>query len=132
MTASPPTDDSTIPDEALLWRRVPRRHWVPDETLGMRPSSAAFEDDSDTETMSVVLASAGRNPHTAVANLPGFALVALFAGHLRAWGQGVIRDPLPGDPAHCLVVGDKRRKSVRRQIAAGAIWVIHPDEVSEL
>jgi hypothetical protein len=51
------TDDTSIPDEAALWRRVPPWHLIFDENLGrIRPSKAAFDNDEDDAPMSVVLA----------------------------------------------------------------------------
>jgi hypothetical protein len=38
-------DDPSIPDDALLWRRVGAEFWIVDANLGRdRPSSNAFED----------------------------------------------------------------------------------------
>jgi hypothetical protein len=51
--------DATVPDDAELWRRVPPgpEYVVFDQTLGrQRPSSGAFDDDTDTEEMSVFIA----------------------------------------------------------------------------
>ncbi len=124
------TDDSTIGDEAALWRRVPPWHFVYDANLGRwRPSSAAFDNDPDGHPMSVVLGdqvvSEGRDTGDVVAGHAGFALASLTAGLARSEGQGVTRDPLPDEPAHALVFGNKS-KSVQRRLAKGASWVIAP------
>src|SRR4051812_28049660 len=101
-----PRDDLTIPPDAILWRRVPERHWLWAEEEGRwRPKSWAFADDEDGP-MSVILAEEGRDPRTALAGLRNFALVKLTAEHIRACGHIIVRDRTDDEPAHCLVIGD--------------------------
>ena len=124
------TDDPTIEDEAALWRRIPPWHFVFDTNLRRwRPSSAAFDNDPDGQPMSVLLGEevtgAGRDPVSVLSGHTGFALAAVAAGLTRACGQAVVRDPLPGEPAHALVVGPKP-KSVQRRLAKSAVWVVPP------
>jgi hypothetical protein len=80
--------------------------------------------------MSVVLGSKleelGREPHSALAGLQGFALASITAQLVRQLGQTVVRDPTPEEPAHGLVVGDKS-PSVSRAMARAAVWVVAPD-----
>jgi hypothetical protein len=119
-------DDLTIPDEADLWRRIPTWHIVRDENSGqIRPSSAAFDNDPDGAPMSVVLAAEAENPQTALAGLTGFALASFKARTARDCNQGIVRDPLPNEPAHALVFGTKT-KSIRRRLAKEATWVVPP------
>ena len=67
--------------------------------------------------MSVVLLddleNAGRNVTEMINEPDEFALAAITAGSASMNNQKVIRDPLPEEPAHGLVVGDKT-KSCRR------------------
>lgn len=125
-------DDPTIVDAAALWRRIPPWHFVQDGNTGcLRPSSAAFENHPNGSPMSVVLGdqvvASGRSPHEIIAGHPGFALAAFNAGLARECDQGVMRDPLPEEPAHAIVFGEKPKKIARR-IAKSAAWVIAPED----
>jgi hypothetical protein len=90
------------PDE--VWRRIPPRHFVVKEGRS-RPSGGAFEDDTDDEPVSVVLASLvisdGRPPESVLAGLEGFALAGVMLEVLDELSLEVQRDPLPDEPAHC-------------------------------
>lgn len=119
-------DDPTIPDNAPLWRRIPPHHFVADPDTGqLRPSSAAFEDHPNGSPMSVVLGAEARGPSAVLADHLGFGLAAITAGLARELGQIVVRDPLPDEPAHALVVGSKT-KSLRRRMALASTWVVEP------
>jgi hypothetical protein len=126
VTTAPYSDDPTITDEAALWRRIPPWHFVPDENTGqVRPSSAAFDNDPNGSPMSVVLAAEAIGPEQVLAGHPGFALASIKVGLVRECQQGVVRDPLPDEPAHALVFGHKT-KMVRRRMAREATWVVPP------
>jgi hypothetical protein len=123
-------DDTSISNEAKLWRRIPHWHFIFDANLGrVRPTSAAFDDDEDGSPMSVVLADvvleSGRGPEHILAGHDRFALAAITAGLARSKKQGVARDPEPDEPAHALVFG-KKTGSVTRALAKGAEWVVSP------
>jgi hypothetical protein len=92
------TDDTSIPDEAELWRRVPPGHVIFDSNVGRkRPSKAAFDDHKDGSPMSVVLADlvlqSGRTPQHIVAGHDRFALAAFSVGLARSKQQGVVIRP---------------------------------------
>jgi len=126
LATPPPTDDAAIPDEAVLWRRVPPWHFFYDENLGrVRPSSAAFEDDTDGNPMSVVLAAESKGSDSVLAGHVGYALAAFTVGLARQCQQGIVRDLLPDEPAHALVFGRKTR-SVRNRLAQATTWVVAP------
>ncbi len=126
MAAGGPPDDPTIPDDAVLWRRVPPNFYVPDERLGRsRPSSMAFENSRDGSPMSVVLASEARSVEAVLQGHEGYGLVAITAGLARACGQVVTRDPLPEEPAHALVAGAKT-SAVKKRFAREARTIVEP------
>lgn len=128
MVQRPYVDDPTVLDEDRLWRRVPRtpQHIVWDENRGNhRVSSAAFDDDSDGEPMSVWLAAEAGSPSEMLRGHPNFGVVSLAVGVVRSRQQIVLRDPLPGQPAHALVVG-RKSDSVRREFARAARWIVLP------
>ena len=123
-------DDLTIGNEAGLFRRISPCHFVSDENSGgLRPSSAAFDDHPNGSPMSVVLADAlaatGRCPDDLLARYAGFALAMTTAGLARECRQGVAREPLEDEPAHGVVFG-RKTKPVKRKLATGACWVIPP------
>ncbi len=92
----------------------------------MRPSSAAFDDNADG-SMSVVLyqelLGSGRQPDSILLGHENFGLVAFTAGLARECNQAVVRDPLPTEPAHALVVG-KKTGSAKKRMCRGSRWVI--------
>jgi hypothetical protein len=124
--AGEPRDDASIPDDAELWRRIPPWHIHDDVKLGrVRPASAAFDDDPDGQPMSVTLGAESSGPEYVLAGHERFALAAITAGQARACGLRVVRDPLPDNPAHALVIG-RKTESVMRRLARGAAWVVPP------
>ena len=121
-------DDPTIPNDAHLWRRIPKHHFVYDENIDeWRPSSAAFEDDTDGSPMSVFLATIlqerGEDANAILVGHEDFAVASITAGLARSRSQMIVRDPLPESPAHALVVGNKTY-SVRKEFAKKCEWVV--------
>jgi hypothetical protein len=126
MAAPGPDDDPTISDDAELWRRVPPDFYIHDERLGhRRPSSGAFDNHRDGSPMSAVLAAESRGVEAVLAGHEGYGLVAITAGLARACGQGVVRAPLPDEPAHAHVVGPKTN-SVKKRLAREARSIVEP------
>ena len=81
-------DDPTIPDDAIIWRYVVPQ-WIVrgKDGEGSLPSPGAFEDSSDGDPMSAILASKDRDPATAVPKAsPDAGVVAFTAGFLRGLG----------------------------------------------
>lgn len=76
--------------------------------------------------MSVVIDSElqllGREPASVLNGHEGFALAAITIGLAREHEQKVVKDPTPEEPAHGLVVGDKRK--AKKKMAKEAVWVI--------
>lgn len=123
-------DDRTVSDGVALLRRIPPRHFYFDETLNRRrPSSAAFEDDSDGDPMSVyrgdVIESEAGDIRRVMIGHEGYALVALTAGQVRSKSQTVSPDPLPEESSHATVCGPKTG-ATRRWFSRQARWVILP------
>ena len=124
------TDDTSIPDDAELWRRICPRWVVPDDNGGgLRVSSAAFDNSNDGSPTSVLLAeiveATDRAPSDVLTGFEGYGLAAVTAGQARGCQQGVARDPLPEEPAHAFVFG-KKTKRAKRCLAKKAKWVIWP------
>ncbi len=110
--------------EVSVWRRIPPLHF-PKKPRQERPDSSAFDDDSDTEPMSAVLADPSRDPSEVITGHEGYGLVELTAEVLHASGQQIVRDPQPDEPAHVLIVG-KKTKARRRGLADASRWIIRP------
>lgn len=77
--------------------------------------------------MSVDIAEGDWTPERSLVGHEGYGLVALTVADLRAAGQQLIRDPIPDNPHHGVVQGEKTLAR-RRQMAKAARWVIRPPE----
>src|SRR5258708_40112160 len=89
-----------------------------------RPSSAAFQDRSETGAMSVYLQDeiehAGYVPRDLLKRWAGYWIYSLTVGQLRdEFGQDVSRDPMPDFPGHALVrdATGKRTQGKRTRMA---------------
>jgi len=89
-------------------------------------SSAAFKDEELSVNIESVMARDGRPPEDAVRNHPGYGLAAITAGHALSLNQAVARDPLPEEPAHGVVYGQKKRGGIGGKLRDGATWVVTP------
>lgn len=127
-------DDPSILNDDVLLRRVPIQGsqivWDANKNQ-WRPSSAAFRDHPNEPGMSValqsVLAGLGLPPQQALTGYEQTHVLAAFSASVaRQNGQGIARDPLPGDPAHAVVFGEKN-KAVRRALANASYWAVPPN-----
>lgn len=53
-------------------------------------------------------------------------MAAITASHARSLQQAVARDPLPEEPAHGIVYGQKKRGGIAGKLRDGAVWVVVP------
>jgi hypothetical protein len=122
-------DDATIDSEEKLLRRVHPKQVVPGKGGGFRPSSAAFNDRELSVDISSVLTALQRPHESCLIGYEGYGLVWFSAGRARANQQAVCRDPLPENPAHGIVFGDKPTR-VKKQLVENSTWVVQnsPDE----
>jgi hypothetical protein len=127
-------DDNTVLDEWRLFRRIPsqpRVYIVWDKNRGeWRISSQAFKGfRDDPRKFSVyienVLVENGLDASSVLLDAEKFAIAAVTAAFARGQGQEIERNPLPNDPSHAHVVGDKK-KPVPGNFADAAQWVIQP------
>lgn len=130
-------DDPSIKDSWRLLRRVPididgicpHLVWSENENAWV-PTSAAFHGHPDNRRafsvhLEPVLIEQGLAIDSVIQDRSKYALAALTAGQVRALKQIVARNPLPGDPAHAHVIGDKT-PAVRKNLRKCAVWVIAP------
>jgi hypothetical protein len=68
---------------------------------------------------------AGRTPHSVLLGLEDFGLVSFLAGLAREQAQGIVRKPLPEEPAHAEVFG-KKTSAVKKAFARCCEWIIAP------
>lgn len=90
------TGESVASDE-ILWRRVHRSHFQQGRVI-----SAAFKDPE----MSVDVASLQEDMSATMIDT-SVGVSALSCSDAEAEGQTVIRDPIEGNDAHALVLGEK-------------------------
>lgn len=98
-------DDPTIPDDEILWRRVPPSE-VKYDTAG-RPFPKSSNFKQGTPPLSVNIASLSTEELT-LQNYEGFLIAAFTAGQARSLGCKIVRQPLPDNPSHALVVGSHK------------------------
>jgi hypothetical protein len=126
MSAPPFQNDPSIPGDERLFRRIART-WINwDEQGTPSISSAAFRDPELSVYLESVMARDGREPEDAIAGYSGYGLAAITAAHARSLNQAVARDPLPDEPAHGVVYGQKKRGGIGSKLRDGAIWVKTP------
>lgn len=123
-------NDPTIPAAERLFRRIPTT-WIDwDDQGNAAISSAAFKDEELSVTLESAMARDGRPPADAIRQYPNYGLAAITAGHARSLNQAVARDPLPEEPAHGVVYGQKKRGGVGGKLRDGAEWVVRPAKAS--
>jgi hypothetical protein len=119
-------DDPSIPGDERLLRRIPRS-WVDwDEHGNAAISSAAFKDEELSVNLESVMVRDGRQPADAICNHPGYGLAAITAAHARSMNQAVARAPLPEEPAHGVVYGQKKRGGIGGKLRDAATLVVSP------
>lgn len=126
-------DDPSIPNESLLFRRIPAdtNHIVWDETSrAYRISSQAFQNlqripPAFSVNLQCVLEELQLSPESILKDRSRYGLVALPAQLVREHQQGIERHPEPGDPSHGHVVGEKPKKIAK----AFARSVVHNNEI---
>jgi hypothetical protein len=124
MPAPPAADDLSIPNQEILYRRLPPAWLVLGEGGRARISSAAFKHEELSVFIHSLLLSQQRSPTGALQGFPGQALCSITAGLAREMALGVVYDAEPpNDPAHGLVVG-KKTQAVANRLARAAVWVV--------
>jgi hypothetical protein len=125
MPAPPPVlppDDKSIPDDAIVWRRIAKDHYNPDDR---RPSTAAFSDSSDGTPMSATMPPGTLSAEEYVQTWGAHAVAQWTVGQLRALGLGVTRIPTDRDPFHVGVHGAKTG-SCRKNLKRLCVWAAEP------
>lgn len=99
-------DDDTISDDEILWRRVPPSNVKFDNSGNLiGPKSSAFKEGDPP--MSVDIASLSSVEQT-LSGHENFQIAAFSAGQAREIDCKVVRNPLPENPAHALVIGSHK------------------------
>jgi hypothetical protein len=123
-----PSLDLPLPDELILWRRVPKEKFVfVTDVEGMthfRPSSDTFADSRDGSSMSVFDSSSCGGLDRILHGHEQFGVVAITVGQMKEAGLKVVRTPT-GGPGHCEVVG-KKTGSVKNKLVKASVWVVGP------
>ena len=104
----PDVDDVSIPDEELLYRRIPLHppdNIQPTEVGGeFRPSSGNFRSG---EPLSVDRGSLTTPEETRDRGKPTlFHVAQVYAKITRQCGCRLVKDPMPDNPAHILLFGN--------------------------
>jgi len=114
------TDDVSLSDETLLWRRVHPSMFSLDAGGTRRVTSFAFKSPDDQLSMDVSTETTLEK--MLAAGFPGQVVIGIKVGLLRELGYIVARDPEPDNPAHVLVIPkpgkSKNQKHRDRQVMA--------------
>lgn len=102
-----------------LYRRVPD-FWIKENSI----SSAAFQNTSNTDDMSVDLARL-TSPIETVSEYPDCGVASFLAGNARNLGQQVLHDPVPQNLAHSTVRG-KKNSRIRKKLAECSKIILPP------
>ncbi len=78
--------------------------------------SVVLQDDLDRD---------GRDTREVLVGFEEFGLAAITAGFAREQNQRIAREPMPDEPAHGIVIGNKKRSDKR--MAKNAQWIIAPN-----
>jgi hypothetical protein len=123
MNAGAITDDSTIGNDEVIWRRIHQYQVVDDVNLKRkRPSSAGFNQDGKENPVSVYIASEAISSQMVMQGGKEQFLASLSASFIRQLGLGIIRDSSSGSPGHALLVG-RKTGSMLNKMARAASWV---------
>ncbi len=120
MTSEPSVEH--IRDNQTIMRRVRA-----DQTThrrdgaGKRPSSNAYIQGTPDSDVSVYLTSE-TTPARITQHYPGTFVAEVEVSVIRRLGLEVERQPIPGDPGHCNITGQKTR-SIATAIAKSARWM---------
>lgn len=122
-------DDASIGNDCNLLRRVKiKPHciiWDHNQNR-WRPTSASYKDHPNGSPMSIVLQDEleriGLKPEDVLADYKEYGLAAITAGFAREQNQRIAKEPMPNDPAHGIVIGNKKRAASR--MAKKAQWVV--------
>ena len=121
--------DTSVPDEAILWRLINPHFQKADGHGGIRFTTQAFQNRPESQATSFFLADivleSERVVEDLVADKPGFGVVAISVGDVRSLGLQVIRDPTDDEPAHVLVPG-KKSGAIKTRLKEAAQWVVRP------
>jgi hypothetical protein len=109
-----------IYDTDELYRRIPEYWLRPNGT----PSSAAFQNTTGTDDMSVDLARL-TTPEETAAVMEDCGVASFYAILARRNEQEVHHTPTVENYAHSSVKG-KKTKAIRRTLAKGSKIVVHP------
>ena len=121
-----------IEDGQVVMRRVRKSQTTTDTNDGpQRPTSDAFIQNGPDGETSVYLASE-TTPERLTKEYPDAYVAEVEVRAIRAQSLDVERDPIPGDPGHCNIVGRKTRGRAVA-IARSASWAhgYGPEETEE-
>jgi hypothetical protein len=109
-----------LADDDELYRRLAPHHLRDDGTVN---SSAYKRGKGYDPSVSVDLKRLTESPAAALRTRPDFGLGVLTVGEVRVLGLTVRRDPLPENPAHCLIEGIDSKAEARRLAAITRVLI---------
>lgn len=127
MPAGQRTDDLTVADDEIVWRGITADQIGLDPVTGqVIPRERAFR----TQEVSVNFA-AQTTVAAMMAKFAGWTMFALTAKQVRDSGCIIVRDPLPEDPSHAVILrgdkpGERLTGAQAGQLRRAGRWVGEP------
>ncbi len=126
MADDPRQDDLTILDSDRLFRRVRQNQLIAEPDGSQRPSSAVFKTTELSVNIESLMIEQGRLPEDALTRYPGEFLTSVTAGQVRAHKHPIVKDTEPpNDPAHGLVLGEKKGRFSNSMVRQHQ-WIVPP------
>ena len=138
-------DDPTILDSEVLYRMVNAQTVRWQDGAAIRVQTNAFRDQSPQRAVSMgyravavsvflgsVMSENGIEPAHLIQDprwQGGYGVASITAEQVRNEGQGIVRDPKPGSPAHGLVFtksGPKKTMGQSKALARNSLLIIPP------
>jgi hypothetical protein len=125
-------DDPSVPDDAIVWRRLPWAYTADDEERpGLRRlSSGGFDDSNDGTGMSVHLPAPGEtiDQFLKQVHCENDGIAELKVKKIREEGMGLTLRPEPDDPRHYEVTHapGRSKKSKKRALYGVAELIRQP------
>lgn len=123
MSVSTSTDDQTIDDDQVIWRRIHSYEVVDDGNLSRkRPSSRSFLQNGPDSPVSVYIASEAESSQAVMQEGKEQFLASLVVAFIRQLGLGIVRDSTSGGPGHALLLG-RKTGGMLNKMAKTSAWV---------
>jgi hypothetical protein len=111
-----PIDAVDIRDNDILWRRVDRN--MIDSNADGTESIQSFAFRDQNRELSMYLGRETSSTAVLASRMPEQVLIGIRVSAIRELGYKVVRDPEPGNAAHCIILPYPPRKDSKKMACA--------------